>query len=464
MSTSRKLLIQKFGGTSVATTEARSAAIQRIEHNLRQGYQVVVVVSAIGRMGQPYATDTLVHFAQDIAPGIAPRELDMLMACGELISTVIMAHQLRNELQIPTVALSGGQAGISTDANYGRARIVKINPRGVMQHLEEGKLPVVAGFQGAREAQALDLAGDMTTLGRGGSDTTASALGVALKAELVEIYTDVEGVFTADPALVPEARLLPEITYDEICEMAYQGARVVHPRAVEIAKRHSVPMRVRSTFSSAPGTLVSACESKKSGDAGQRIVSGVVHSAKVRLLELRIKNLTDDFSPEEAAELAKRAELEVYRLIGQAGINLYFVARSPRRVKFVVGNEQIHNISLLFNGMVVPLQSDGDRAVLGLLNCAGTPGRFEAQCDLFTHRGFRLLQLELRMAERCRIVSVIGPDLQHVPGIIPRATGALAKEDVQILQTSGAERAFSMLIPEEFTGKAVRALHEEFFH
>lgn len=462
---SKGIVIQKFGGTSVATQQARSAAIERIEQALREGYQPVVVVSAIGRMGQPYATDTLISLTNEIGPNIARRELDMLMACGELISIAIMAHQIQTELQIPTIALTGGQAGIVTDANFGKAKILQINPAHIHHHLDNGEICVVAGFQGVTEAFGEGINGSITTLGRGGSDTTASALGAALGAANIEIYTDVEGVFTADPSVVKSATPIPEVTYDEVCEMAYQGAKVVHPRAVEIAKRFNVPMTVRSTFSGAPGTRVVAIAPDQMDQVVEdRQVSGIVNSGQVRLIELHFNSLDEKLTPEQVALLASEAELETYRLLGEAGINLYFVAKSGGTIRFVVSNEQIAQLGARFNGMTVPLSSAGYKPVLGLLRCGSKEGRFSTQGAAFAGSGFALLELELRLAERCRIVSVIGPDLQRVPGIIARAAAALAREELPILQTSGSKRAFSMLMSEQASQTALQVLHDEFFN
>jgi aspartate kinase len=267
----------------------------------------VVVVSAIGRRGAPYATDTLVDLLTEIDPTIppAPRERDLMMACGEIISTVIMAQTLRT-LGYPTVALTGNQAGIITDDEFGNARILEINPEPVLRCLEQGWIPIVAGFQGVTRPNAIFMRGSITTLGRGGSDTTAAALGAALRAEAVEIYTDVNGVKTADPDFVPDAPTLPEVTYEEVAEIAHQGARVLHPRAAEIAMDYGIPLWVKCTFTDEAGTRVVAHAN------GQRRITGVTHTGKLAYLSFHIPY------PDHKASL----ELEIYRLMARVGVNL----------------------------------------------------------------------------------------------------------------------------------------------
>jgi aspartate kinase len=236
----------KFGGTSVRSAESRMRAALRVISAVEQGYSPVVVVSAIGRRGEPYATDTLITMLNEVDPAVKPdqRELDLLMACGEILSSVVFAHTLKT-LGHSAMSLRGGQAGIRTDGVYGNARILAVNPLGLHEALKRGHIPVVCGFQGVWTQGGLPGA-ELTTLGRGGSDTTASAVGAALQADSVEIYTDVDGVKTADPDFVPEAPTLEKVTYDEVAELAYLGAKVVHPRAAEIAMRFNVPLWVRT--------------------------------------------------------------------------------------------------------------------------------------------------------------------------------------------------------------------------
>ncbi|MEE0338005.1 aspartate kinase, partial [Acidaminococcus fermentans] len=246
-----KIIVQKFGGTSVATPATREKVVGKVQEAVAQGYAPIVVVSAMGRRGDPFATDTMIDMLKSVNPNPAPHELDLLMACGEIISSTVMAATLQ-ERGLKAKALTGGQAGMITDDEYGNAKIRTVEPDNLLELVEQGIIPVVCGFQGVTADHK-----NVTTLGRGGSDTSAAAFGVAVHADKVEIYTDVDGVMTADPRIVKNAHIIKQISYDEIREMAHQGAKVIHPRAVEIVMRYGVPMVVKSTFSEAPGTLIS---------------------------------------------------------------------------------------------------------------------------------------------------------------------------------------------------------------
>ena len=269
-----KILVQKFGGTSVASQEARIAVKDKVQKAVRSGFAPVVVVSAMGRKGEPYATDTLIKVLKETNLSVNVRELDMMMCCGEIMAACVMAATLQ-KFGINAMALTGGQAGIITDSQFGAARIKNINVSNLHHLLESGVIPIVCGFQGMTENN-----GKFTTLGRGGSDTTAAAIGAALHAECVEIYTDVEGIMTADPRLVKEASILKQISYGEVCQMAHQGAKVIHPRAVEIAMKKNIPLIVKSTFSDAPGTLITNDCAETEEDTSineRRLASGVTH-------------------------------------------------------------------------------------------------------------------------------------------------------------------------------------------
>lgn len=245
-----RILVQKFGGTSVATQESREKVYSKILNARDEGYSVAVVISAMGRRGEPYATDTLLDLIRLDCPKAAKRELDLLFICGELIAGTLISANLQQR-GAKAMYLTGRQAGIMTNGNYGEARITRVNTDKIFPLLEQGNILVIAGSQGATEG------GEITTLGRGGSDTTACALGVALGAERIEIYTDVDGVMTTDPRIVSDAKLFNEITYENCIEMAYQGAKVMHPRAVEIASQNpKIELYVRPVFSDKPGTLI----------------------------------------------------------------------------------------------------------------------------------------------------------------------------------------------------------------
>ncbi len=243
------IIAMKFGGTSLRDDEARLAAREQVRKRLAEGNQIVVVVSAMGRKGEPYATDTLIGLMASAGEPIAARELDLAMSAGELLSAAYFAHILTLD-NIPAEAFTGPQAGFLTDKAAGRAEILSLDPARIRRCLDEGKVAVVAGFQGADEE------GEIRTLGRGGSDTSAVALGAALGAIEVEIYTDVDGVAEADPRRVPDARVLEELNIDTMLAMAEEGSKVLHPRALHAAQPSRTGIRVRNTFSEGAGTLV----------------------------------------------------------------------------------------------------------------------------------------------------------------------------------------------------------------
>ncbi|MBI2555528.1 MAG: aspartate kinase, partial [Candidatus Rokubacteria bacterium] len=267
------LIVQKYGGSSVADPDKIKAVARRVVETARQGHRVVVVVSAMGK-----TTDSLVELASRITPTPQPRELDMLLATGEQVSIALLSMAIQN-LGHPARSFTGAQVGIFTDTAHTKARIRKIESDRIAQALDSGHIAVVAGFQGITADE------EITTLGRGGSDLTGAALAAALKADVCEIYTDVEGVYTADPNIVPDARKLARISYDEMLEMASLGAKVLQSRSVEFAKKYGVPVHVRSTFKPDPGTLVTM-EDRGMEEA---VVTGITHDrgqAKVSILRV----------------------------------------------------------------------------------------------------------------------------------------------------------------------------------
>ena len=276
------LIVQKYGGTSVGSVERIQAVAQRISKTVKEGNSVVVVVSAMGK-----TTNTLVSLAEQISSHPNHREMDMLLSTGEQVSIALLSMALQ-ELGQPAISLTGAQVGIVTEAAHSRARILEINTERMQRHLREGKVLVVAGFQGITSKEELEI----TTLGRGGSDTTAVALAASLKANCCQIYTDVPGILTTDPRLVPSARLLEEITCDEMLELASLGAKVLHPRAVEIARNYGVPILVLSSWSDEPGTKVISPTPQPRSLVGLEITKAVdgveldTDQAKVALLRV----------------------------------------------------------------------------------------------------------------------------------------------------------------------------------
>jgi aspartate kinase len=276
------LIVQKYGGTSVGSVERIQAVAQRVRNSVQSGNSLVVVVSAMGK-----TTDGLVKLATEISTNPSRREMDMLLSTGEQVSIALLSMAL-HELDQPAISMTGAQVGIVTEAEHTRARILRIETDRLQRHLQEGKVVVVAGFQGISSGNDLEI----TTLGRGGSDTSAVALAAALKADFCEIYTDVPGILTTDPRLVPEAQLLSEITCDEMLELASLGAKVLHPRAVEIARNYGIPLVVRSSWSDEPGTWVTAPAPKPRPVEGLELVRPVdavefdTDQAKVSLLRV----------------------------------------------------------------------------------------------------------------------------------------------------------------------------------
>jgi aspartate kinase len=450
-----RVLVQKFGGTSVDSEESRAQAAAKVVRAVQAGWSVVVVVSAIGRKGQPYATDTLLTTLRDVDPQTPPaaRESDLLAACGEIISTVILAQTLRSR-GLDTVALTGGQAGIVTDYEFSNARILSIDPAYVVRSLEAGKVVLVAGFQGVTRLGAI------TTLGRGGSDTTASALGAALKpfaSEVsVEIYTDVDGVKTADPRLVSEARTLSCATYEEVAEMAHLGAKVVHPRAAEIANQYGIPLWVKSTFSDAPGTLITAGDCLSETD--QRRVTGVTHTGKLAYIRF--------FLPCDRAEVDKdQVELEVYRVLQAAHVPLYLNSTDGEAFCFAVDRSQLGRLRDALDGLVVPMGAENGAAThVYLLGLGDGGSAYQTQKRLLSRLNESLPVCEARaeVTENCTVVSVIATGFRGVPGVMALILETLDKTGVPVYQTADSAYSISVLVPEADAPKAAHALHQIF--
>ncbi len=470
-----KILVQKFGGTSVATPEARNLASGKVARAVQAGWRVVVVVSAIGRAGEPYATDTLISTLKAVDPAVppAPREMDLMMACGEIISTVVMAQTLRAR-GFDTVALTGGQAGIITDYDFGNARIQAIDPAYMARMLAENRIVLVAGFQGTTERGAI------TTLGRGGSDTTASALGAALKPHAdeiaVEIYTDVDGVKTADPRLAPNARTLPCLTYQEIAEMAHLGAKVVHPRAVEIAHQYEIPLWVKSTFSDGPGALITtsdciAADARLHGLFSQiaQRVTGVTHTGKIAYLRFTLPTGCETDKGE--------IELAIYRMLQDEGISLYLNSTGGgASFAFAVARADLPRLRELLDGLVVPIRlgvkgkkrgAAKEGRAFGRAYLLGTGLRkanFKAQRAMLEEAAslIDVHTIEAEVQENCTMVSVIASQFTGIPGVLARLLAALALAHVPVYQISDSEFSISALIPEADQQTAVRALHDAF--
>lgn len=396
-----KIIVQKFGGTSVRDAAGRELAYKHILNSLNDGYKVVVVVSAMGRRGDAYATDTLLSLVNPKL--ISKREQDLLMSCGEVISSVVFTNMLK-ENGIKASALTGAAAGFVTNDDHTNAKILEMKCERLLHVLEKNDVVVVAGFQGATKN------GDVTTIGRGGSDTSAAALGAALRAEWIDIFTDVEGVMTADPRIVENARPLDVVTYTEICNMAYQGAKVIHPRAVEIAMQAKVPIRVRSTYSNSLGTLVTSISKNAGSDLKERTVTGIAHVGNITQIKV--------FPHEGQYDI----QAEVFKAMAKEHISVDFINISPSGIVYTVTEDM----------------TDKAEKVL------------------------KDLGYEPVITRGCAKVSTVGAGIAGVPGITAKIVTALSAEGIQILQSADSHTTIWVLVKEADLVKAVNALHEAF--
>ena len=407
------LVVQKYGGSSVADADGIKRVAQRIVATRKSGHAVVVVVSAMGD-----TTDELRDLASQVSPLPPGRELDMLLTAGERISMALLAMAIAN-LGLEGRSFTGSQAGVITDSAHGNARIIDITPGRIQIALDDGAIPIVAGFQGVSQDSK-----DITTLGRGASDTTAVALAAALGADVCEIYTDVDGVFTADPRIVPGARRIPRISYEEMLEMAACGAKVLMLRCVEYARRFDIPIHVRSSFSSREGTWVTGVPQQQTeeGEMEQAIISGVAHDrgeAKITVVGV----------PDKVGEAAR-----IFRAIAGAAINIDMI---------------VQNISAAATGrtdisFTLP-REDGHTAVTSLR-------------QLQDQVGFESILYDDRIGK----VSVVGAGMRSHPGVSATFFGALAEAGVNIEMISTSEIRISVVVDENDVGVAVTAAHKAF--
>jgi len=402
------LVVQKYGGSSVADAASIKRVARRIVDTQRAGNQVTVVVSAMGD-----TTDELMDLAQEVSPDPPGRELDMLLTAGERISMALLAMAI-SDLGAEARSYTGSQAGLITDRYHGQARIIDVTPGRIQAALDEGAIPIVAGFQGVAQDTK-----DITTLGRGGSDTTAVALAAALHADVCEIYTDVDGVFSADPRLVPAARQVPYITYEEMLELAAHGAKVLHLRCVEYARRFNVPLRVRSSFTDKPGTLV-VHEIEESIAMEQPIISGVSQ-------DLSEAKITVTAVPDRPGEAAL-----VFETLADLGVNLDMI---------------VQNVS-----------ADGSTDITFTLPTADlgrTSLALQARRDKI---GFG----ELLQDEGIAKVSLVGAGMRSHPGVSATFFRTLADAGVNVEMISTSEIRISVVTRVEDAATAVRALHTAF--
>ena len=404
------LIVQKFGGSSVADAESIKRVAARIAASKRSGQQVVVVVSAMGD-----TTDELIELANQVSPMPNGRELDMLLTAGERISMALLAMAISN-LGLEARSFTGSQAGIITTSTHGRARVIDVTPGRIQEALAEGAIAIVAGFQGVAQDTK-----DITTLGRGGSDTTAVALAAALDADVCEIYTDVDGVFSADPRIVPTARKLKSVTYEEMLELAASGAKVLHLRCVEYARRFNLPIHVRSSFSNLEGTWV-VKDQPEGGSMEQAIISGIAHDkseAKITIVGV----------PDRAGVAAR-----IFQAIADADVN----------IDMIVQNVSAAATGLTDISFTLP-RTEGSRATSIVQKLQG-------------EIGFQSIQYDDQIGK----LSLIGAGMRSHPGVTANFFAAMASAGVNIEMISTSEIRISIVCRQADVERAVQAAHTAF--
>lgn len=394
-----KILVQKFGGTSVKDDESRAAAEKHIVQAVKDGYKVIVVVSAIGRLGDPYATDSLLSLIDGDETQLDLREKDLLLSVGETISATVFTNQLKKN-GLPAAALTGQDAGIITNDDFSNAKVLRVETEPIFEFFKKVDVVVVTGFQGVTET------GHITTIGRGGSDTTAALLGKAFKAERIDIFTDVSGMMTADPRLVEQAKFLEVVSYQEVSNMAHEGAKVIHPRAVELAMQATIPLRIRSTYLPVTdlGTLVTHSELQV---GHYRLVTGIAH----------VSNLV-----QFTIETTKQSPETIFSLLANAGISVDFINIFPHQVVFTLVKHEAELAKIIF--------SENNIAVSTLEDCAK--------------------------------VAVVGAGITGVPGVTAKIVTSLAAEDIAILQSADSYTTIWILVSGENLQNAVCTLHDVF--
>jgi aspartate kinase len=405
------IVVQKYGGSSVADAEGIKRVAQRIVDAKRAGNDVVVVVSAMGD-----STDELLDLAQQVSPLPAGRELDMLLTAGERISMALLAMAIGN-LGQEARSYTGSQAGVITDSAHGKAKIIDVTPGRLEKALERGAVAIVAGFQGVSQDSK-----DITTLGRGGSDTTAVALAAALNADVCEIYTDVDGVFTADPRIVPSARKRDRISYEEMLEMAACGAKILHLRCVEYARRYGMPIHVRSSFSQKPGTWIADDDDVEVDNMEQAIIAGVAHDrseAKITVVAV----------PDKVGEAAR-----IFEALADAEVN----------IDMVVQNVSAASTNRTDISFTLP-RTDGQTAMMALAKIKDEVGYDSLLYD-----------------DQIGKVSLIGAGMRSHPGVTAKFFAALASAGVNIEMISTSEIRISVIVEQAQVDAAVASTHSAF--
>lgn len=394
------IIVQKFGGTSVSTEERRKQVIKKIGKAIESGLKPVVVVSAMGRKGEAYATDTLLSLVDDNFKNNNKSAQDLLMCCGEIISSVVLCNDLYKH-GITAVPLTGGQAGIITNDVHTNAQAIDVDTSNIMKILESGKVPVVTGFQGVTKE------GFFTTLGRGGSDTSACILGVALNAKEIDIYTDVDGIMTADPRMVEDASLINEMTYNEGFQLADQGAKVIHPNAVALAKKGNVPLVIKNTMNDSKGTMIKSDISEEE----KRLISGITHLNN--RIQVRVR-LSDNRE--------RRSYRNLLELLAKNHISLDLINIFPEHQMFTIDASEKDKLSEIMSKA----------------------------------------EIKYSIIENCSTIAIVGAGMNGVPGVMARIINTLTRNEIEVLQTTDSNMTIWCLIDSKKVPEAIRLLHTEF--
>lgn len=399
-----KIIIQKFGGTSVSTEERRRQVVFKVKEALAKDFFPVLVVSAMGRKGEAYATDTLLSLVDDNFKKNNLQAVDMLMCCGEIISAVVISNMLINE-GIEAIPLTGGQAGIITNDKFSEADLIYTNTENIKSIIEAGIIPVVTGFQGITEK------GYLTTLGRGGSDTSACILGEALKADEIEIYTDVDGIMTADPRIEPSAKILDYCDYEEVFEMAEKGAKVIHPRAVELAKSGDIVLEIKNTLNpKCKGTRIGLSRGgvlDNYEDFKSRFMTAVTH--KDSIVQIKVKTSEELFS-------------NILNEMEEKHINLDMINFFAEEKAFALEKNKLFLVEEILQ-------------------------KYDVKYEVRKH---------------CAKVTLIGSKVTETPGVIAKVVRALSNAGINLLQSSDSYTSLTCLVREEDMINTVHAIHNEF--
>lgn len=395
------IVVQKFGGTSLSTKERRKLVINKIIECIKSGKVPVVVVSAMGRKGEPYATDTLLSLINENFHNNNKRAADLLISCGEIISTVVLAAELY-EAGYEAIPMTGGQAGIITNKEFSQAEVIKVDTNRILEVINSSVIPIIAGFQGISEE------GDITTLGRGGSDVSAVIIGGSLDVDEVEIYTDVNGIMTADPKIVNNASLISEISYSEVFQLADQGAKVIHPKAIEEAMKYNVKLSIRNTLNNCEGTCIS---NNVHSRVGSKIITGITHMND--RVQIKIPYEGNSENPEYD---------NILDILAKNNISIDLINVFPKEKVFTIDDHDKNFVYDLLDKFMIKYSKE----------------------------------------EQCSKIAVVGSGMKGVPGVMARILSTLRRERIEVLQTADSHMTIWCLVNSFNAEKAIVTLHNEF--